>query len=233
MPEFKCQFCDKLCKNPHTRSIHEVSCKKKTKPTPPQDIKPIPPPPSSEETTAKLSKLDGELRQLPFYSEISDKMGKVDERMGGLEQIILAISDNLKNITPQIAKIDSFIQGQGTPSQPQEKEATPQSTLERLEKVSAQTQPQPAPGDKLGAYIDKGIELLKIGAGSGNPSGGVEGKYNELIGLANVLKAIQGDPYEHITKDLNLFVNIAKVFSGKSIPSLPEEKPKLEEHLRE
>jgi len=255
MPEYKCEICGKVCKNPQALKMHLRTHEKEERPTLPPDKgeKDIPKNLIDEKekkqpiSIPKLSSLgpilqafgitdgaslikaiDDKARQMPFYSEIVNEMNQTKKQVEELNGIITETSQKIDALIKQLQQAQAQAQvNTGNGSSP---------------RTEGQPQIQPAQSATTGGtgtlerWADRLLQLLQMGASSGNPSPPPpEEKYKDLITFSNVLKTLQGNPEDRLRQDLKLFVDIAKVFSGKKVPELPEEtaKPRTEGSLEE
>jgi len=267
MPEYKCEICGKICKNPQALKMHLRTHEKEENPTLPPDErekdipeKDIPEKPTSEQPipTKKEEKkepasipnlsslgpilrafgitdgaslikaIDDKARQMPFYNEIVNEMNQTKKQVQELNGIITETSQKIDNLINQLQQAQAQAQANtGNGSSP---------------RTEGQSQIQPTQSATTGGtgtlerWADRLLQLLQMGASSGNSSPPPpEEKYKDLITFSNVLKTLQGNPEDRLRQDLKLFVDIARVFSGKKTPELPKEtpKPRIEEHLEE
>jgi len=249
MPEYKCEICGKVCQNPQALKMHLRTHEKEERPTLPPDEgkeKDSPENLTSKEgkkqpiSIPKLSSLgpilqafgitdgaslvkaiDDKARQMPFYSEIINEMNQMKKQVEELNGIITETSQKIDNLIKQLQQAQAQVSGgNGT------------------KEIKTQVQPQlaqPATTQKAGSlegWADRLLELLKIGAVSGNPNSApsVERKYEDLIALANVLKTIQGDPMKQLTDSFKVFSDIQKnaisIAKGVSSQSTRTEMPR-------
>ena len=174
-----------------------------------------------------IKAIDDKARQMPFYNEIVNEMNQTKKQVEELNGIIAETSQ----------KIDALI-NQLQQAQAQAQANTGNGSSPRTEGQTQIQSAQPATGgtSTLERWADRLLQLLQVGASSGNSSPPPpEEKYKDLITFSNVLKTLQGNPEDRLRQDLKLFVDIARVFSGKKAPELPEEtpKPRIEGSLEE
>jgi len=246
MPEYKCSFCGKVCKNPQAKQAHERWCEKnpdsikKTKSspekTPPEkDDKPKTEIPNLSSVGAILQgfgitdgatlmkTIDEKARQMPFYADITNEINQLKEQTNSLNALTVETNEKIDLLISKLQEAQGRAQNQpekptATQEQPQTQPATTGAT---------------APTGSLETWFDRGLRLLQVaGGGSGNSSPPPEEKYKGLLELVNVIKAIQGDPVKQFTEGFKVFSDIQKnaINIAKGIPT---PKPKIEEHLEE
>ena len=177
-----------------------------------------------------IKAIDDKARQMPFYNEIVNEMNQTKRQVEELNGIIAETSQKID------ALINQLQQAQAQAQQAQANTGNGSSPEAKGQPQIQSAQPTAGGAGSLERWADRLLQLLQIGASSGNPSPPPpEEKYKDLITFSNVLKTLQGNPEDRLRQDLKLFVDIARVFSGKKAPELPEEtpKPRIEGSLEE
>ena len=181
-----------------------------------------------------IKAIDDKARQMPFYNEIVNEMNQTKKQVEELNGIIAETSQ----------KIDALInQLQQAQAQAQQAQAnTGNENSPRAERQPQIQSAQPATGgtSTLERWADRLLQLLQIGASSGNPgpSPAPEEKYRDLIAFANVLKTIQGDPMKQLTESFKVFTDMQKnaISIAKTLPAPPSvrnETPRQTKNLEE
>jgi len=174
-----------------------------------------------------IKAIDDKARQMPFYNEIVNEVNQTKKQVEELNGIITDTNQKIDALIKQLQQAQAQVQANtGNGSSPRTKG---QPQIQSTQSTTGGT-------GTLERWADRLLQLLQMGASSGNSSPPPpEEKYKDLITFSNVLKTLQGNPEDRLRQDLKLFVDIARVFSGKKAPELPEEtpKPRIEESLEE
>ena len=274
MPEYKCEICGKVCRNPQALKMHMRTHEKKENPTlPPNEKesdakatvgKDIPEKPTSEQPmptdkeekkqltsipnlsllapilrsfgitdgASLIKAIDDKARQMPFYNEIVNEVNQTKKQVEELNGIIAETSQKIDALISQLQQAQAQAQAQANTGNGSSPEAKGQPQIQSVQSSAGGA-------GSLERWADRLLQLLQIGASSGNPSPPPpEEKYKDLITFANVLKTIQGDPMKQLTESFKVFTDMQKnaISIAKTLPATPparSETPRQTKNLEE
>ena len=170
-----------------------------------------------------IKAIDDKARQMPFYNEIVNEMNQTKRQVEELNGIIAETSQKID------ALINQLQQAQAQAQQAQANTGNGSSPEAKGQPQIQSAQPTAGGAGSLERWADRLLQLLQIGASSGEESSTQRPPtYQEFIEFTNALRNVTPDPHKQFVEDAKVLIDMAKALKGETVPSLRTEKPKIE-----